>query len=63
MRPEDLQYFNERAEQEIRQAQTAVHPAAVKAHYLLGGLYLDLVYSSPGAPPRPRNPFQDEPRA
>jgi hypothetical protein len=58
LRQRDVQYFSERAEQEIARAQQAVHPAAVRAHYLLAGYYLDMVYGSPVAPPRPRNALQ-----
>lgn len=57
-RREDVQYFQQRAEQEIKRAQSADHPAAVHAHYLLAGYYLDMVHSSPLAPPRPRNLLQ-----
>jgi hypothetical protein len=39
-------YHYHRAEQELAQAQQAVHPAAVKAHYLLAGYYLDRVYGA-----------------
>jgi hypothetical protein len=42
--PQD--YLNRRAEQELDQAQRAVHPAAVKAHYLLAGYYLDQIYGN-----------------
>ncbi len=37
-------YFQRRAEAELRLAQAATHPAAVRAHYLLAGLYLDRIY-------------------
>jgi hypothetical protein len=57
-RLEDVRYFHARAEQEILHAQTAQHPAAVRAHYLLASLYLDLVHASPLAPPRPLNALQ-----
>lgn len=40
----DAEYLYRRAEQELLQAQRAEHPAVVKAHYLLAGYYLDLVY-------------------
>ena len=43
-RPDDSTYYYARAEAEIERAQTADHPAAVKAHYLLAGYYLDRVY-------------------
>lgn len=41
---DDTSYFYERAEAELKLAQHADHPAAVKAHYLLAGYYLDRVY-------------------
>lgn len=40
----DAEYLYRRAEQELLQAQRAEHPAVVKAHYMLAGYYLDLVY-------------------
>ena len=44
--PEDqLSYFQARAEEEIEAAQSATHPEAVRAHYLLAGYYLDLVHN------------------
>lgn len=55
---EDAEYYQERAEQEIALAQTADHPAAVRAHFDLAGFYLDMVHNSPMAMPRPRNPLQ-----
>ena len=58
-RREDVRYFQDRAEQEIMRAQAAEHPAAVQAHYLLAGYYLDLVHNSPLAPPRPANFLQN----
>ena len=44
-------YHYRRAEQELERAQQADHPAAVKAHYVLAGFYLDRVYGS-GEPRR-----------
>lgn len=41
MSEEDAAYFYRRAEAELEMAQTAEHPAAVKAHYLLASHYLD----------------------
>nr|WP_089220278.1 hypothetical protein [Sphingomonas laterariae] len=41
---DDPHYLERRAEQEIDLAQTATHPAAVRAHYLLAGHYLDRLY-------------------
>jgi len=43
-RPDDSTYYYARAEAEIQRAQSADHPEAVKAHYLLAGYYLDRVY-------------------
>ncbi|WP_267386073.1 hypothetical protein [Sphingomonas sp. GC_Shp_3] len=42
--PDKNDYLYRRAEQELEQAQRAAHPAAVKAHYVLAGYYLDQVY-------------------
>ena len=44
MRDDDRSYYEMRAEAELEQAEHSLHPAAVKAHYLLAGLYLDLVH-------------------
>ena len=41
---DDSHYLEKRAEQEIELAQSATHPAAVRAHYLLAGHYLDKLY-------------------
>lgn len=46
---EELLYFRERAEQEIRSAEFANHPDAARAHYELAGYYLDLVHNSANA--------------
>lgn len=48
-------YYYRRAENELRLAQEANHPAAVKAHYVLAGFYLDRVYGQPE--PDPGVPF------
>ena len=40
-------YFYDRAEAVLKLAQTAAHPAAVRAHYLLAGHYLDRFYGDP----------------
>ena len=40
----DREYFEKRAEAELSLAQAAAHPAAVRAHYLMAGLYLDRLY-------------------
>ena len=44
MQQEPDTYFYDRAEAELELAQTAEHPAAVRAHYLLAGHYLDRFY-------------------
>jgi hypothetical protein len=40
----DKEYLEERAEAELSMAQAAAHPAAVRAHYLLAGFYLDRLH-------------------
>lgn len=49
MMQSERDYFYNRAEAEIRMAQQATAPEAVRAHYQLAGLYLDRVYRSDGA--------------
>lgn len=44
MSKDDATYFYQRAEAELEMAQTAEHPAAVKAHYLLATHYLDSLH-------------------
>jgi hypothetical protein len=41
---DDAFYLERRAEDELNAAQEANHPAAVRAHYDLAGLYLDRLY-------------------
>ena len=43
----DLAYYQNRAEAELELAQRALHPKAVKAHYLMAELYLDKVHERP----------------
>lgn len=45
MESEKDNYFYDRAEAELKLAQSAAHPAAVRAHYLLAGHYLDRFYT------------------
>ncbi|QNE33014.1 hypothetical protein F1C10_14535 [Sphingomonas sp. NBWT7] len=45
MRSNDQQYFYRRAEAELKMAQAARDPAAVRAHYTLAGHYLDRAYA------------------
>ena len=40
----DHAYYYGRAESELQMARKATSPAAVKAHYMLAGYYLDLVH-------------------
>lgn len=49
MATQEDSYFYDRAEAELKLAQAAAHPAAVRAHYLLAGHYLDRFYSDPEA--------------
>ncbi len=55
MNSDDMSYFLTRAEQEIESAQRSNHPEAVRAHYLLAGLYLDRVYGSDEVAPSPQS--------
>lgn len=41
----DRDYFLARAEAELDCAQRSMNPGAVRSHYTLAGLYLDLVYN------------------
>jgi len=45
MPDDERSYFQRRAEEEIEAAQSASHPEAVRAHYLLAGYYLDLAHN------------------
>lgn len=47
MENEPDSYFYDRAEAELELAQNSDHPAAVRAHYLLAGHYLDRFYGPP----------------
>lgn len=40
----DADYFTRRAEEEVRLAQRATHPAGVAAHYSLSKAYLDRLH-------------------
>ena len=41
---DDKSYYHRRAEAELQMAERSSAPAAVKAHYLLAGYYLDRVF-------------------
>jgi hypothetical protein len=45
---DDGEYYESRAEQELALAQRSDHPAVVRAHFLLAGLYLDRLYNPDG---------------
>ena len=45
---DDPDYFQKRAEAELELAQTAKHAAAVRAHYLMAGYYLDRIHNKDG---------------
>ena len=59
MKSQDVEYYQERAEQELERALAASHPLAVSSHYRLSAMYLDLVHDSPARPTRPRNALQN----
>ncbi len=44
MSPEEMAYYESRAEAEIAMAQTARHARVVKAHYELASAYLDRIH-------------------
>lgn len=46
MSPDELAYFERRAEAEIALARQARHARAVKAHYELAAAYLDRVHGA-----------------
>ena len=43
---DDREYLERRVNEELHRAQTAADPGAVKAHYLMLGRYLDLLYGA-----------------
>jgi hypothetical protein len=45
MAREDRNYFEGRAEEELRRARNAPHPDAARAHYIMAGHYLDIVHN------------------
>lgn len=49
-------YLEDRAETELALAQQAAHPAAVRAHFLLAGLYLDRLHGSGTVSASPARP-------
>jgi hypothetical protein len=42
---EESAYLEARAEAELSLAQSADHPAVVRAHYMMAGFYLDRLYN------------------
>ena len=54
MSPEDVAYYERRAEAEIALAQQARHARVVRAHYELASAYLDRIHGEvPKADPNP----------
>jgi hypothetical protein len=53
MATDDPNYLEWRAEEAIRLAQSAQHPAAVRAHYTMASHYLSRLYDDDG--PQPQN--------
>ncbi|HEY0445686.1 MAG TPA: hypothetical protein VGD19_04460 [Allosphingosinicella sp.] len=49
---DDVDYYQQRAEQEIELAQRADDQRAVQAHYQLASAYLDRIYPEDQEPPR-----------
>ena len=56
MDDQEIAYLQWRAEEELRLAQAARSSDVVRIHYVLAGYYLERIYSSSIAPPRPRSP-------
>lgn len=50
MAPDDVDYYEHRAENEIEMAQRARDSRAVQAHYELANAYLDRIYGEPESP-------------
>ena len=48
MREEDFLYYQQRAEREIEASREARDASAARAHALLAGYYLDLIYNGAG---------------
>lgn len=55
MDPNDPCYLERRAEAAIRLAQSARHPAAVRAHYAMASTYLARLYPPDNDCPQPPN--------
>jgi hypothetical protein len=58
MSPEEMSYYESRAEAEIALAQQARHAHVVRAHYELAAAYLDRVHGDTPVKPGP-SIFQD----
>jgi hypothetical protein len=50
MNEEDFLYYQRRAEREIELAREARHSGAARAHALLAGYYLDMIYNGAARP-------------
>jgi hypothetical protein len=50
MKAADRDYYYRRAEEELERARAATVDKVARCHFLLAGLYLDLVYGPEGDP-------------
>lgn len=58
MAPDDPDYLERRADDAIRLAQSAQHPAAVRAHYVMASNYLSRLHAHDDDCPQPSNNLQ-----
>ena len=59
MSEKDFLYYQQRAEREIELSREARNSSAARAHALLAGYYLDLIYNGPGPGFRVRERMRD----
>lgn len=57
MDDQEIAYLQMRAEEELRLAQVAGSSDVVHVHYLLAAHFLERIYSSGVAPPKPPSPL------
>lgn len=55
MSMEDRHYLERRAEDAVQLAQSAEHPAAMRAHYAMSSAYLARLYPADNGRPQPPN--------
>ena len=58
MAPDDRDYLQRRADAELECARRAAHPAAMRAHYLLLGYYLNKLFPGGDDPAGAHASFQ-----